>query len=664
MSEALLALARARGVLPEWRDLSGALHVTAPETALALLRAMDAIDDITEAAERLAALEAERAARPLPPVHLATAWAPSLLRAPTDARTWRLTFEQGATAEGRADGAVELPALPPGLHRLSLDDRAEDCLVIAAPDRAPTLADRLGRDRAWGATGAITALWQEAAPPGAGAIGSYADLAHAAEALAAHGAAFLGINPVHSLGHASIGHSPYSPGHRGFLDTRPLLSLAGAPDGGDALIDYPAHRLAHDKALQAQFATEIAEPGVASRLAAFRAQHGTALEHFALFEALSARLGPDWRSWPAGYEHPETPAATAFAATEARALTFHAWAQMRASEALGAAQHRALQAGMALGLYADLAVGVRPDGAEVWARPGVFARGVSLGAPPDMFAPEGQSWGLAPFSPPGLEADRYTAFAETIRAATAHAGVLRIDHVLGLERTFWVPLDGTPGGYVRSDRAVLLAILRLEAARRGTVIVGEDLGVVPEGLRDALSASGIYGCSVAMFERWEGRLRAPWHFRAETLASFGTHDTPTLKGWWQGRDIDWAAKLSRADAEEAARQRAARAEDRRTIATLLAEARILPEGIDPTAPPEDADAPLLDAIHALMARSSAALVAVQLDDVLGTLEQPNIPGTIHEHPNWRRRHEAPVERLAEHPSLQRIAAEMRAFGRG
>ncbi|MEL6766983.1 MAG: 4-alpha-glucanotransferase [Pseudomonadota bacterium] len=663
MADALLALARARGILPEWRDLSGTLHVTSPETALALLRAMEAIDGAEEAVDRLAALEAARAARALPPVHLATAWAPSLLRAPAKARTWRLTFEQGATAEGRADGAIDLPALPPGLHRLTLDDDGADCLIVAAPDRAPSLADRLGRDRSWGVTGAITALWQGAAAPGAATIGCYADLARAAEALAAHGAAFLGINPVHSLGHASTGFSPYSPGHRGFLDTRPLLSTPATEAEPEGLIDFAAHREHHDTALLTRFDAELAAPGMPGRLAAFRASHGTALEHFVLFEALSQRLGADWRGWPAGYEHPEAPAARAFAAAEPRALAFHAWAQMRASEALGAAHHRALQAGMGLGLYADLAVGVRPDGAEVWARPGVFARGVSLGAPPDMFAPEGQSWGLAPFSPPGLEADRYTAFAETIRAAAAHAGVLRVDHVLGLERTFWVPEDGTPGGYVRSDREVLLAILRLEAARRGTVIVGEDLGVVPEGLRDALSASGIYGCSVAMFERWEGRLRAPWHFRAETLASFGTHDTPTLKGWWQGRDIDWSEKLGRADAGEAAQQRAARAEDRRTVSALLAEARILPDGIDPAQPPEEASAALLEAIHALMARASSALVAVQIDDVLGTLEQPNIPGTIDEHANWRRRHEAAAESLAAHPGLRRIAAEMRAFGR-
>ncbi|MEM7499194.1 MAG: 4-alpha-glucanotransferase [Pseudomonadota bacterium] len=663
MSDALLTLARARGIQPEWRDLSGTLQVTGPDTALALLRAMGAIHAPEEAADRLAALEAERAARPLPPVHIVTAWAPSLLRAPPEARAWRLTFEQGAVAEGRADGAVALPALPPGLHRLALDDHPDACLVIAAPDRAPTLPDRLGRERAWGVTGAVTALWQGKAPPGAAVIGTYGDLAGAAEALAAHGAAFLGINPVHSLGAACPGFSPYSPGHRGFLDTRPLLTVPADAPGRAPLIDYAAHREAHERALREQFEAEMRDPGMPGRLTAFRATHGEALDHFALFEALSIRLGADWRDWPAGYEHAETPAARAFAAAEAREIAFHAWAQMRASEALSAAQHHALQAGMALGLYADLAVGVRPDGAEVWARPGVFARGVSLGAPPDMFAPEGQSWGLAPFSPPGLETDRYTAFAETIRAATAHAGVLRIDHVLGLERTFWVPEDGTPGGYVRSDRAVLLAILRLEAARRGTVIVGEDLGVVPEGLRDALSASGIYGCSVAMFERWEGRLRAPWHFRAETLASFGTHDTPTLSGWWQGRDIDWAVSLGRADAEEAARQRETRAEDRRVLAALLAEAHLLPAGIDPDAPPERATDALLEAVHALMARASAALVAVQLDDALGAVEQPNIPGTIDEHPNWRRRHEVPADDLAEHPSLRRIAAEMRAFGR-
>ncbi|MEM7499429.1 MAG: 4-alpha-glucanotransferase [Pseudomonadota bacterium] len=663
MSDSVLALARAYGIPQGWRDLSGTDHVTTPDTALALLRAMDAIDAPGEAAERLRALKAVRAARPLPPVHLTTAWAPSLLRAGPQARHWRLRFERGAEAEGRADGAIELPALPPGLHRLTLDDHHEDCLVVAAPDRAPMLEDRLGRARAWGVTGSLTALWQGESQPAAGSIGTYADLARAAEALARLGAVFLGINPVHNLGAASDTYSPYSPGHRGFLDTRPLFPVDGGRGAPADLIDHAAQRRAHDAELRARFEAEMAIPDVAGELAAFRQAVGPSLEDFALFEALSLALGPDWRRWPAGYEHPGAASARAYVEAHPRQVALHAWAQMRTGQALAETQARALRAGMGLGLYADLAVGVRPDGAEVWARPGVFARGVSLGAPPDMFSPSGQSWGLAPFSPPGLEADRYTAFAETIRAAAAHAGLLRIDHVLGLERTFWVPEDGTPGGYVASARPVLLAILRLEAARSGTVIVGEDLGVVPDGLRDALAESGIYGCSVAMFEYWEGRLRAPWHFRRETLASFGTHDTPTVRGWWQGRDIDWREDLGRASPEEATAMREARARDRETILALLAEARILPEQIDQAAPPTEAPTSLIDAIHALMARSSAALVAVQIDDALGTLEQPNIPGTIDEHPNWRRRHAVAADRLAEHPALRRIAEEMRAFDR-
>ncbi|MEM6678606.1 MAG: 4-alpha-glucanotransferase [Pseudomonadota bacterium] len=661
----LLTLAETHGILPTWIDLSGQRHVTSPETALALLRAMGVLDAPSEASDRLAAHRAAQAARPLPRAVAIKAGTPALLEALGPDQDWTLTLEAGEGTGGRAsEGKIALPALPMGLHRLFVGPA--ETLVIAAPSRAPSVADRLGRDRAWGVTGALAALWH-GEPPGADRIGTYDTLATAAEALAPLGAAFLGINPVHALGWASDTYSPYSPGHRGFFDPRPLLQVGGEGQTAEALIDFTAHRAAHDSALRAQFAAEQADPARQSAFSDWRAQldpnRAEALAAFALFEALSKRFGPDWSTWPAGHETPDAPAARAYAAANPEALAFHAWVQWQAETALGHAQDRARAAGMGLGLYLDLAVGVRPDGAEVWARPGVFARGVSLGAPPDQFSPTGQDWGLAPFAPPGLAAGGYSALIETLRAAMAHAGMLRIDHVLGLERTFWVPRDGTPGGYVRSDRDVLLAIVRLEAARAGCVVVGEDLGVVPDGLREALAGTGLYGCSVAMFEHWEGKLRAPWHFRAETLASFGTHDTPTLRGWWEGRDIDWAVRLGRAGPDDAAAMRARRATDRGTLMALLAEAWILPEGLDPAAPPERPDASLIDAVHALMARASAALIAVQIDDVLGTLEQPNIPGTIDEHPNWRRRHAVDAAALASHPSLQRIAEEMRALGR-
>ncbi|MEM6488228.1 MAG: 4-alpha-glucanotransferase, partial [Pseudomonadota bacterium] len=509
--------------------------------------------------------------------------------------------------------------------------------------------------------------------PGDGRRGRSGELGRAMRALGGLGAAFFGVNPVHALGAAHGGHSPYSPTHRVFLDPAiarvPDHDPVAVPPAPDTLIDHAAARAAHDDAMRRAFFGAMAGQGGPdaplgpAALAAFRARHGPALEAFALFEALSLDFGADWRAWPTGFEAPDTPAAAAFAARRGDEVTYHAWLQLAAETALAEAQAAARAGGMALGLYTDLAVGVRPDGAEIWAEPGVFARGVSLGAPPDMFSPDGQSWGLAPFAPPGLAAAGYAPFVAMLRAAMRHAGLVRIDHVLGLERTFWVPEDGTPGGYVRAEREVLLAILRVEAVRHGCGVVGEDLGVVPEGLREALDGAGIFGCSVAMYEHWEGRLRAPWHYRPATLASFGTHDTPTLAGWWRGHDIGWREHIGHTAAAEAEAMRAARWRDRATLMALMAEAGVLPPGYDPANPPWEVDDALIAAVHALLARAASALVAVQLDDALGTLEQANIPGTIDEHPNWRRRHAAAAEALGDHPLLRQIAKLMRDAGR-
>lgn len=654
-ADPLLALAHALGVLPAWIDLGGNLHVTGRDTALALCRAMGALADASEAPDALAAHRDREARRRLPHARVVAAWQPDMLPLPGGPADWRLTFETGATAEGRAEGALELPALPAGLHRL--EAAGDACLVVAAPPRAPSLHALTGRERAWGVTASLYGLRSATGAE----LGTYADLADTAEALAGLGAAFLGVNPVHAIGAASGAWSPYSPGHRGFLDTRHITAETPATAG--ELIDHDAHRAASTATLRARFAREVPEPFAHAGLAAFRAERGHALADFALFEALSLRHGADWRGWPAGLESPDTPAARAFAEENPREIAFHAWLQWLADRELASAQGRAKSAGMALGLYTDLAVGVRPDGAEVWARPAAFARGVSLGAPPDQFSPTGQSWALAPLSPPGLAAEGYASFVETIRAVVRHAGVIRIDHVIGFERAFWVPGDGTPGGFVRSDTDVLFAIVRVEAARAGTLVVGEDLGVVPEGLRDRLDASGLHGSAVAMYEHDHDRLRHPREYRPATLASFGTHDTPTMRGWWEDNDIAWRERIGSADADDARRMREERARDRRALLHHLAGDWLLPPGLDPDHPPAQASDELLVAIHALLARASSAVVAVQLDDALGALEQPNLPGTVDQHPNWRRRHALPAAALPGHPVLARIARAMRDEGR-
>ena len=670
-SDPVLDLAGLAGILPAWVDLAGTVHTTTRETALALLRAMDLIRAAGDAAEVAAALRARDAERVLPDAHLAEAWRPSMLPRPMGGRDWRLVFETGGLAEGRTDGYLELPALPPGLHRLESGD--ERCLVVAAPPLAPSIPDLTGRERIWGFSGAVHALHSARNPSGRG---DFEELAATAEALAPLGAAFLGVNPVHALGVAYGGLSPYSPGHRGFLDTRAvapdqIAEFAAcaearrlwAPDGKPAaLIDYVGDATRRGPALRALYHTFRNEAAQEqwNAFARFRESKGVALEHFGLFEALSARFGANWREWPAGHETPDAPAARAFAAANADAIAFHAWLQWQADVQLGAAHERARKAGMTLGIYADIAVGVRPDGAEVWAEPAVFARGVSLGAPPDQFAPSGQSWGLAPFSPLGLAQTGYAPFVATIRAAMRHAGLIRIDHILGFDRAFWVPEDGTTGGYVRMPCDSLMAIVRAEAARSDTAVIGEDLGVVPEGLREKLARSGFHGSAVMQFERdRRGSFRPPRQYRREAAASIGTHDTPTLAGWWESRDIDWAERLGRTDAAGAARWRAERRRDRVRLLRLVATAGLLPVDVDPNNPPTSLTVSINGAIHALLGRTPSAVAIVQLDDALGAVEQPNIPGTTDEHPNWQRALAARTEELASHPMLAFVAAQMR-----
>lgn len=627
MNAALDELARAAGIVRQYRDGAGRAAFAPDETLIAILAAMG-ITAGTEG-QAHAALERLRGGRGLPQWAVATPG--QRLEIPVSGQTaWVLELEGGQTREGRADAAISLGPLPLGYHLLRAGDAVMP--VLCAPER---LADV---PRGWGIMVPLYGL----KPVGQGGVGDFADLADAAQSLGRAGAGFVGINPVHAgFPGDDTNFSPYAPSSRERLATH-HVAVPHAPPPDGALIDYGAALPAQRVALEAGFARFEADGGD-DAFDAWRAAEGPALEIFATHQALADLHGPYWPAWPLRYQSPDSAETAAFAAAHPGRLRAHAWRQWMAETQLGAARRAALSAGMTHGLYLDLAVGTHPGGAETWADPDLFVRGVSQGAPPDAFSPDPQVWNLAPMRPDVLTARGFAPLARILRRQLRHAGILRIDHILGFERAFWVP-DGLPGAYVTMPRAALLAVLKIEAARAGAVIVGEDLGAVPEGFRDELAASGILGCRVAMFERdWQGDrgFIRPGDYAELSVASFGSHDLPLWRGWRAGTDIGWRARLGSLTPQQAAEARAAR---RRDVAAFDAAAGMR-------------DGELCE-LTGFLARSRARLVALQIEDLLGEVEQPNLPGTIHDHPNWRRRLRVVPQKLGATGHVARTAAIM------
>ncbi|MBM9596393.1 4-alpha-glucanotransferase [Roseitranquillus sediminis] len=623
MTEPLEDLAREAGVAVSYVDQMGDIRTASPETLRAILAALEmpaATDG--EAAETLGALRERDGARRVPEWQVVEAG--RLAPAETD---WAVTTEAGETVEG---GAADTVDLPPGYHRLRVG--SDTCLLLAVPPRAPL------PQRDWGVTLPLYGL----RPAEVGGIGDYADLASAVLALGRQGASFVGINPIHAGFLEDAGAvSPYSPSHRRRLNA---LHVA-VPEGdhpGWSLIDYdeavPAKRARLARAFE-----RFRAGGGDAEFDAWVASEGEPLRTFAVHQALSEVHGSYWSGWPKALQDARSPEVAAFANGAGDRIVYHQFLQWRAAQQLGAVARAADQVGMSHGLYLDLAVGTHPHGAETWTDPGAFASGVSLGAPPDAFSAEGQNWGLAPLSPRALVADGFRPLIETLRMQLNYARLLRIDHILGFERAFWVP-QGAPGTYVTMPKAAMLAVVRIEAHRAGAVVVGEDLGNVPEGLQDDMSDAGLLGCRVAMFERDEERFRPPPEWEPRALASFGTHDLPTFAGWRRGCDIDWRHRIGDIDGETAAEARRDRARDVEEFATLAGG-----EGVDE--------------MHAHLSRTASALVALQIEDILELEEQPNLPGTVDEHPNWRRRLPLGPEALADDVRVARAAGIMSENGR-
>lgn len=630
---ALRELGDLLGILPVFWDMSGQERVTTPETYAALAGAMGYDTHDAALPDIIADLHQTFADQRFPLETVVEAGT-SLMLEFGAGHDWSLRRAENGASIIAGEGEVALPPLAPDVYVLCLidGDYTQDVTILAAPRRLPQVVETTGKDEIWGMSAALYGFVSERN----GGLGDYDDLAHTAEGVARHGAAFLGINPVHAMGHADTGaFSPYSPSHRGFLNTAHIAldQVQDAPIEASAnlriapTVPYAAHKHAHQAALET--AWQAFRTHSNADFEAFCHAGGAELNRFAAFEALTELHGPDWRLWPAGVTVDQAPP---------KRVRFHKWLQWIADGQLSQVQRRASAAGMALGLYLDLAVGSRRDGAEAWCEADVVAQGVSLGAPPDHLSPGGQAWSLAAFNPHALRAAHYGPLRRILAQNMRYAGVIRIDHVLGLNRSYWVPDDGSAGAYVRQPFEALIALIKIEAARHGTLVIGEDLGLVPDGFRDTMRGHGFYGYSVLQYEKDANGFRTPGTPSPQVLSCFGTHDTPTLQGYAQGRDIDWWQQLGWIDGDAASHERAQRARD---VANL------------------QGDAPnIQQAVHGCLAASPAEMVCVQLDDVLGTVEAQNLPGTVDEHQNWQRRYAVSVAALETHPELTMISACM------
>jgi (1->4)-alpha-D-glucan 1-alpha-D-glucosylmutase len=520
-------------------------------------------------------------------------------------------------------------------------------------------------------------------------IGDFTDLAELVGRAAEARASAIGLNPLHALFPEEPERtSPYSPSSRDalnvlYIDAEAIADFAEcesagilrhSPDFEQTLarlraapfVDYAGvaaaklqmfellYRHFRDRHLSAQD-----ESGRAFR--AFQAAAGPALRRFATFHALREHFGsaaPDriaWHRWPQPFQRAESAEVAAFARDHAERIEFFEYLQWQAEQQLRRCAECAREAGMPIGLYIDIAVGVDGDSAEAWALQDYLVDGWYVGAPPDAWNLKGQNWGIPPPHPQRMRDTACAAFRGTLRANMRFAGAVRIDHILGFMRLFWIPADASPadGAYVRYPLDDLLAVTALESQRARCLIIGEDLGTVPEGLREKLHEAALLSYRLLYFERDEtGGFCAPQAWPDQALVAVTTHDLPTLSGYWHGSDIAVKARLGLYPSQERERRdREAREADRRLLVAALRREGLEAE-LEGTAP--------VESVYRFLARTPGKLLMVQIEDLLGVPEQMNMPGTVQEYPNWRRKLPLELTALFSDPTVRRTLAAIDA----
>lgn len=643
----LLAQARIKGVQSEFVDALGKLRVTDP---VALKSILDALPE--KRVYRFVSGPVVVRALGHPRTELVTIGAPPL--------KWKMTGNGNLIAQGETrEPVIAWPAgLPLGYHRLTLTDAegvTEEVPMIVAPERA------FGGDfdRGWLLAVQLYSVRSERN----WGIGDFTDLAGLVRLAKQLGADGVGLNPLHVLfDDHPADCSPYSPNSRLFLnplyidvEAIPEFSPDLVPDAAATAVQlregdrvpYPDMAALKWLALRAAFDSFVKTASGVRRnqFDAFRAARAPLLSRFACFEVLRHRFAAPWWEWPMEWQKPdETKCAELRNGLDQHEVEFVEFVQWTADSQLHAAKELAGQLGMRVGLYLDVAVGVQSNGFDAWNEQGAISRHLAVGAPPDVLNTIGQDWGLAGFNAGGLEAQSFVPFADMLAASMRHSGAIRLDHVLGLKRLYLVPRGFKPdnGAYVQMPFEALLATVARESAAHKCIVIGEDLGTVPEGFRETMQDFGIWSYLVMMFERDDaGHFRPVDHYRPNALVTLNTHDLSTYAGWRSFSDLKMKRSLGLDPGEN---------DQARWDALGLLDEILRANGIR---------ANDVYSVLAFLSRTPSRLLAVSLEDLLGVIDQPNIPGTIDEHPNWRQRLPVTLDKIASKVDLAALKAATR-----
>jgi (1->4)-alpha-D-glucan 1-alpha-D-glucosylmutase len=604
---------------------------------------------------------------------------------PAQSERWQITTETGETREGPLSPdqvLLELPAAALGYYTLNIFGQTPtEIFLIVTPRRCYQPWGKNEPGRVWGISAQLYSL-RSARNWG---IGDFTDLARLIQGASQFGAALVGVNPLHILfPDEPENASPYSPSSRQYLNWL-YLDIEAVPEfatssEAQALLESDDFTARLAAARTSQFVdysavTLLKREVLALLYAEFRARHlgqgddrdqafdrfrikeDGALRRFAVFQTLRENFGAanpgqrDWRRWPEEFQLPDNPAVIAFSEAHRKEIEFHEYLQFLVAEQLSQVSDTARQAGMEIGLYGDLAVGIDTAGSDAWCEQGTIATGLTVGAPPDIFNVQGQNWGISLFNPIALRQRGYKPFINILRATMKNLGALRIDHVIGLMRLYCIPTSNPQGGaYLQFPFDDLARIVALESHRNRCLIVGEDLGTLPAGARKKLAAYGFLSYRLLWFEHKKGKFSPAEKYPEQALVALSTHDLPTLAGYWSGADIGVRQSLGLLREEQAAQALADRQRERNGLIGLLQQS-------GPTADP-----PFI-ALHRMLATAPSRLMLVQLEDLLAVVEQANMPATTTQHPNWRRKLPLGIEEILASNELQALSGIMAGAGR-